>query len=68
MGVNRELVMREPIAADSWEDTTLIPAFEEILIRTRFLDHAGNFVCHCHILDHEDRGMMASSRSSSRFQ
>jgi suppressor of ftsI len=48
----------EPVDAYSWEDTTPIPAFGEILIRTRFLDFAGKFVYHCHILDHEDRGMM----------
>ncbi|MDQ3779357.1 MAG: multicopper oxidase family protein [Chloroflexota bacterium] len=48
----------EPFAARSWEDTTSIPAFGEIVIRTRFLDFPGTFVYHCHILDHEDRGMM----------
>src|SRR5829696_3729641 len=48
----------EPIAAHSWEDTTPIPAFGEIVIRTCFLDFPGKFVYHCHILDHEDRGMM----------
>ena len=48
----------EPFAAHSWEDTTPIPAFGEIVIRTRFLDFTGKFVYHCHILDHEDRGMM----------
>jgi FtsP/CotA-like multicopper oxidase with cupredoxin domain len=48
----------EPVAAHSWEDTTPIPAFGEIVIRTRFLDYTGKFVYHCHILDHEDRGMM----------
>ena len=29
-----------------------------IKIRSRFVDFAGTFVLHCHILDHEDRGMM----------
>jgi FtsP/CotA-like multicopper oxidase with cupredoxin domain len=29
-----------------------------IRIRSRFVDFAGNFVLHCHILAHEDRGMM----------
>jgi suppressor of ftsI len=48
----------EPVSAHSWEDTTPIPAFGEIVIRTRFLDYTGKFVYHCHILDHEDRGMM----------
>jgi FtsP/CotA-like multicopper oxidase with cupredoxin domain len=48
----------EPVDAYSWEDTTPVPAFGEIVIRTRFLDYTGKFVYHCHILDHEDRGMM----------
>jgi FtsP/CotA-like multicopper oxidase with cupredoxin domain len=48
----------EPVDAYSWEDTTPIPANGEIVIRTRFLDFPGKFVYHCHILDHEDRGMM----------
>ncbi len=40
------------------EDTTPITAFGEIVIRTRFLDFPGRFVYHCHLLDHEDLGMM----------
>jgi len=48
----------EPVDAYSWEDTTPIPAFGEIVIRTRFLDFTGKYVYHCHILDHEDLGMM----------
>ncbi len=27
-------------------------------MRTRFLDFTGTFVYHCHILAHEDAGMM----------
>ena len=27
-------------------------------MRTRFVDYGGSFVLHCHILEHEDRGMM----------
>ena len=48
----------EPVDAYSWEDTTPIPAFGEVVIRTRFLDFPGKFVYHCHLLDHEDQGMM----------
>jgi FtsP/CotA-like multicopper oxidase with cupredoxin domain len=29
-----------------------------IKMRTHFADFAGKFVNHCHILAHEDRGMM----------
>jgi FtsP/CotA-like multicopper oxidase with cupredoxin domain len=48
----------EPVDAYSWEDTTPIPAFGELVIRTRFLDFTGKYVYHCHILSHEDLGMM----------
>lgn len=48
----------EPYEARSWEDTTPIPAGGEIVIRSRFLDFTGKYVYHCHILDHEDMGMM----------
>ena len=48
----------EPVDAYSWEDTTPIPAFGEIVIRTRFLDFTGKYVYHCHILSHEDLDMM----------
>ena len=48
----------EPVDAYSWEDTTPIPEFGEIVIRTRFLDFTGKYVYHCHILSHEDLGMM----------
>ena len=27
-------------------------------MRTRFVDFTGKYVLHCHILIHEDRGMM----------
>jgi FtsP/CotA-like multicopper oxidase with cupredoxin domain len=31
----------------------------DVVIRTRFTDFPGKFVFHCHILNHEDNGMMA---------
>ena len=33
-------------------------AFETLTIRHRFLDYTGKYVMHCHILFHEDHGMM----------
>jgi hypothetical protein len=27
-------------------------------MRSRFVDYRGSYVLHCHILAHEDRGMM----------
>jgi len=41
-----------------WKDTLLIPPNQTINIYTRYLDYIGQFVMHCHILDHEDLGMM----------
>ena len=52
-----------------WQDTIIIPnamfdkngAIQQpgiVVIRHRFVDFTGTFVLHCHILGHEDRGMM----------
>ena len=46
-------------APPHYEDTTLLPPHGEVVIRSRFLDFTGRFVYHCHILVHEDAGMMA---------
>ena len=34
----------------------------EVVVRHRFEDFTGHFVFHCHILGHEDGGMMANWR------
>jgi len=40
-------------------DTAIVPRFGSITVRTRFTDFTGGPVLmHCHILDHEDMGMM----------
>jgi FtsP/CotA-like multicopper oxidase with cupredoxin domain len=41
-----------------WKDTLLIPTGATLNVYTRYLDYIGQFVIHCHILDHEDLGMM----------
>ncbi len=42
----------------AWKDTILIPTGESARIRVAFKDFPGKTVYHCHILDHEDLGMM----------
>jgi len=42
-----------------YRDSALVPPFGSLTIRSRFLDYTGVFVMHCHILFHEDHGMMA---------
>ena len=51
-----------------WQDVVNIPAGVQVTngpfvpgkvhIRHRFVDFVGTYVLHCHILAHEDRGMM----------
>jgi len=41
-----------------WKDTVNVPAGQTVTIRIPFRDFAGKTVYHCHILDHEDLGMM----------
>jgi FtsP/CotA-like multicopper oxidase with cupredoxin domain len=41
-----------------WWDVFAIPPNGYFKMRSRFADFTGKFVIHCHILGHEDRGMM----------
>jgi FtsP/CotA-like multicopper oxidase with cupredoxin domain/peroxiredoxin len=45
-----------------WRDTLFIKQGESYTIRSRFRDFLGDSVLHCHILDHEDQGMMMPIR------
>lgn len=42
----------------TFRDTVWVPADQEVVIRMRFRDWVGKSVFHCHILPHEDTGMM----------
>jgi FtsP/CotA-like multicopper oxidase with cupredoxin domain len=42
------------------QDVVLVPAHGWVRLRIPFIDFPGRSVYHCHILDHEDRGMMAT--------
>jgi FtsP/CotA-like multicopper oxidase with cupredoxin domain len=41
-----------------WQDVIEIPVGGYVRMRSRFVDFTGKYVLHCHILGHEDRGMM----------
>jgi len=49
---------QELLAEPVWKDTILIHEGERITVRTRYERFLGKFPLHCHILDHEDQGMM----------
>jgi spore coat protein A len=41
------------------EDTWRLDPGERVRVAARFTDYTGVFMIHCHMLDHEDHGMMA---------
>ena len=46
---------------DVWKDTIWVKnkaGMYKVVVRTRYERYIGEFVLHCHILDHEDQGMM----------
>ena len=43
-----------------WKDTLFVKQDYDIVTRTRYQRYIGQYVLHCHILDHEDQGMMAN--------
>lgn len=46
------------ISPTIWRDTLLLQSGITNTVRTRYEDYIGKFVLHCHILTHEDQGMM----------
>lgn len=46
----------------TWRDTLWIKNGFEVYVRTRYERYIGEYVLHCHILDHEDQGMMQNVR------
>ncbi len=58
---NPRLTGDDPVG--QWQDTIIVPARANgqngsVTFRHRFPEITGKFVLHCHILGHEDRGMM----------
>ncbi|HRI87255.1 MAG TPA: multicopper oxidase family protein [Candidatus Hydrogenedentes bacterium] len=49
-----------PVRPKRWQDTVIVPGFGIVRVRIRFNDFVGKSVYHCHILTHEDLGMMAN--------
>jgi FtsP/CotA-like multicopper oxidase with cupredoxin domain len=47
---------------DAWKDTILVKQGYTVVMRTHYRRYIGDFVLHCHILDHEDQGMMQNIR------
>ncbi len=49
----------QPVDPPTWQDVVNLPARSKTRILVAFDDYPGRTVYHCHVLDHEDNGMMA---------
>jgi FtsP/CotA-like multicopper oxidase with cupredoxin domain len=48
----------EPVSETLWRDTVIVPRQGSLTFRSRFLDFTGKTVLHCHMMNHEELGMM----------
>ncbi|QJP14209.1 multicopper oxidase family protein [Starkeya sp. ORNL1] len=48
----------QALAEPVWRDTVVVPRNGRIVFRSRFLDFTGRYVLHCHMMNHEELGMM----------
>lgn len=59
-GFQFQVLDRNGVPADRphWDDTVNVPKHETVRFIVRYDDFAGKWMFHCHILDHEENGMM----------
>jgi len=50
----------QPLQEPTWQDVVNLPARGTTILRVAFDAFPGRTVYHCHILDHEDQGMMGT--------
>jgi FtsP/CotA-like multicopper oxidase with cupredoxin domain len=48
----------EALDVPVWRDTVTVPRNGSVTFRSRFLDFTGRTVLHCHMMNHEELGMM----------
>jgi len=56
--------LRAGIVDGGWRDTVLVLPGETVRVQVTFTYHPGLYLYHCHILEHEDMGMMRNFRVS----
>ena len=54
--------IREGLLDEGWMDTVLILPNERIRLQVTFTQYPGLYLYHCHILEHEDMGLMRNFR------
>jgi spore coat protein A len=62
-GTDFRVLSRDGAPPPPWEDglkeTVLVHPKETVVVELHFTDNLGTYVFHCHVLEHEDNGMMA---------
>ena len=53
----------KPLAVPQWRDTAIVERLRDnqpgtLTFRSRFLDYTGIYMLHCHMMNHEEMGMM----------
>jgi FtsP/CotA-like multicopper oxidase with cupredoxin domain len=54
--------LRPGLVDSGWTDTVLVLPGETVRVQVTFTQHPGTYLYHCHILEHEDMGMMRNFR------
>jgi FtsP/CotA-like multicopper oxidase with cupredoxin domain len=54
--------LRAGLVDAGWTDTVLVLPGETVRVQVTFTQHPGLYLYHCHILEHEDMGMMRNFR------
>lgn len=54
--------MQEGLIDEGWKDVVIVMPGERVKVLLRFIEHTGLYLYHCHILEHEDLGMMRNYR------
>ncbi len=54
--------LREGLSDTGWTDTVLVLPGETVRVQVPFTSYPGLYLYHCHILEHEDMGMMRNFR------
>jgi FtsP/CotA-like multicopper oxidase with cupredoxin domain len=58
----RANALRDSINDAGWTDTVVVLPGETVRLQVTFSSHPGLYLYHCHILEHEDMGMMRNFR------
>lgn len=58
IGGGRNLIDCHGAPVKAWKDSVAVPPGVTVTVRAKFSPYKGEYVYHCHILEHEDMGMM----------